>query len=397
MVSWNPSTSAVVIGKREPLSPTKILYEYDGPLIFFVDGSMGKQLFYKLEEHLDGTSLFLSTSTNSEILSALERGSLSIKGALFEGGGQRIVQVDQNFQITSYWEQPFEELDEEFLPSAGVGLSATFGAVPDTLNQANSFFSIKLAGISLHKGTVSFASYNSVVSNVYSAVRNILYSPFMDSRDFKLEFPMYRPAFGSVIISIEKPYAKLKNKKNLGDDHQVAYQRIQADILKSRNEFMDNMKLLLSDAQSGDLSNASARHHAEVLHQISDIVPSERTTTIEYAEFNAAISGSVKSIFVDDKIGDRLSRAYKLVERSGGTIVGTIEEINAPSRTLIFNHRGRQITCTFLGSIFDEILTNYDDFKIGARISVNGNLEKRKRRDKLFVRDMPQIIPQILS
>jgi hypothetical protein len=392
MVSWNPATSPVLVGNLEALNPTKILYEYDGPLIFFVDGSMGKQLFYKLEEQSDGTSLFLSTSTNTEIVSALEKGNLSIKGALFEGGGQRIVKVDPNFQITSYWELRFEELDEEFLPSTGVGLSPTFGTVPDTLNQANSFFSIKLAGISLNKGTVSFASYNSVVSNVYSAVRNILYSPFMDSRDFKLEFPMYRPAFGSVIISIEKPYAKLKNKKNFGDDHRVAYQRIQADIVKSRNEFMDNMKVLLADAQSGDLSTASAKHHAEVLHQINDIVPSERSTTIEYAEFNAAISGSVKSLFVDDKIGERLSRAYKLVERSGGMLVGRIEEINAPSRTLIFNHRGRQITCTFSGSLFDTIRANYNEFKIGARISVNGNLEKRKRRDKIFVKDLPQIV-----
>ena len=391
MAQWDTTRTATLIQVPTTVRPDNVLYEYDDPLLFVSTDTFGSQLFYKMESLSDGSSLYLSTPTSSRVITALEKGRLSVRGALSDSNHHRVVNITPSFDVLRFWECELHELDEDHLPRAGVGLASQFGLVPDTLNQSNSFLSVRLAGEALHRGTMSFGTYNTIISNIYEAFRRILSSSIVMTRGFRIDYPVYEPSFGSVIVAIQEPVVLTKNTEASAKDRAATTERVSEEIRKNREAFLKGIDLVISAAKKGDLSTALAKDYFDVLDQIKDIIPTEGSRGIDRLEFNAAVKSSLKSYSIDEETGERLRKAYKIVERLPRTHRGTIMEINAASGTFIILASNRQVTCVFPPDLFYEIRQDLDTFKIGTKVQIKGLLQKRPRRDKLFVRELPLV------
>src|SRR3954462_871169 len=99
----------------EPLQPTSILYEFDGPLLFTVRIGLVDLLFYKVDE-LQSGDLFLVTQTTPNIIDFVKAGKLSVRGALFQQN-YWLVETTPSLSVSKYWSLRASEVPEYYFPS----------------------------------------------------------------------------------------------------------------------------------------------------------------------------------------------------------------------------------------------------------------------------------------
>jgi hypothetical protein len=378
---WTVNATTIQFHGPAAIKPAEVLYFYDGPCIFTAFIGLTSYLFHKVDEIDDGDGLFLVVPTTSHIVGALKSGALSAWGALNQEQCW-FMELTHSLVPKRTWHVPPAEIPAEYLPRAGVGLTVDAQSAADTIEQVDTFFSVKFTGATLRRGVMPLSTLKGLVDGVYDSVRKIFPAPVVDRKSLKnfYDFEVLQPKFASLVIAIERP---LLDWQGLDKD---VRDKIEADALSKsfddyRDVFFSSVNEIISEARKGEIKRGFAVEHFLTLEQISGVVPTE-AREIETVEFRASAAEKSKAIRIDDKLGERIRVAHRLAERSSRTITGTVIEINSVSSTFVIfaENIQRQVTCVLSAEEFRR-----SSVRLKERVSVFGKYTKRTRRDRVDV------------
>jgi hypothetical protein len=385
---WDISKPAKRWGDAS-LSPTRVLYEFDGPLIFTVQLGLQDVLFFKADE-LDETDLFLATQIDEETLEALTAGRLSVRGAFLKDSCW-IVEVSHSFEPLRFWTCDYEEVPEDLLPQQNVPLYSQFVRAPDTIEQSEAFFAIGFQGEDMTTSSMLFSTFRNLVNEAYDTARRILSPELLKgSRSTTFDFPIYEPKFGSLIIALKEPVLDAGNIRRKMGNANAPMEYVHQQIDQQRANFFEDLDKIVSDSE--DISDeGDIETRISFLEDIRSLLPN-KDTPIRSVEFSFKAAGEVKSVFIDREAGEKIKNTYLSSEGDFVSKLGVIEVINRPSRTFVMTStEGKQITCGLTLEQFTAMLEK-PAFKMGARISVEGLLWERVKRDYLRVRGLPVLL-----
>lgn len=119
---WNVSNKSMKFANGGIVKPVKVLYQFDGPLLFTALMGGCCMLFFNYDTVGDN-DLFIATHSDARMINALESGVMAVREAL--GIGDCIVvELDTSGRIHNYWQTRINHLDQELMPEFGVCLDA---------------------------------------------------------------------------------------------------------------------------------------------------------------------------------------------------------------------------------------------------------------------------------
>lgn len=367
------------------ITPSEVLYSYDGPLIFTAKMGLFGLLYLKIDE-LGDTDLFLVTQTTDEIVNALRRGLISVRGAL-DQRSYWIVETKSGLQALRYWRANRNEIPESYLPEPGVGLFSSFGVVPDTLEQATAFFAVKFTGGMLTDRSMPFRTFKSLVDSAYDSLFKLLSPTAIGVRLSDIfDFEVLQPKFSSLVIAVNNP--TINEPSSRRNSLLLDIQSMETEVEENRSQFFDLADSMLRQAQGGEINSDFASDNFRILDALSSVVPGE-DGRFERVEFNATTRNGRRSVSVDGNLGEKIKRARRLAETETVSKVGVIVEVNSESSTFVMKSSGdRQTTCALEKEVFYR-LQHADMLRVGNKISVRGEFKRRSRRDFMQVKAEP--------
>lgn len=363
------------------IKPEQVLYQYDGPTIFTAKLGLSNVLFLKIEEY-DSSDLFLAAVTNSKTINLLKMGKLSVYGAML-ADLYWLIEVDNKLTPLRYWECAPSDLPDDFLPMRGLALFAHLGRAPDSIEQAEGFFTIAFRGKHMTASEMPFSVFKNLVNNAYDAVRRVL-SPIMliGTKSSTFDFTISPPRFGSLIISIEAPLVneewvadKSKGEDKLLDD-------LQGQIAQQRVDFFNKLKPVVLEADQGEISRDFDADDRAAIEPLRHVIPHDEGEITDI-EISASFGEKTSTLYINRSIGGRLHRAFDRSEAKAIYIKGVVTEVNAERGTFrVKTISQRQITCWLDRHWFDEVHSD-GRLNTGVQVGLTGMLERRKRIDLL--------------
>jgi len=380
------------------VTPEDVLYFYDEPLIYVSTMGFFDAICSKIDDN--GTSnLVLICPTDNKTLAALKGGLISVRGAL-TAKNYWVADVDYDYVVRRAWTVPSNDLPEEYLPKKAYGLYPSFGRVPDTIEQAKAFFSIKFSGSELHADQMPFQTFKDLVNSAFSATKSLM-TPYLlngyKSPDV-FNMPVAQPSFSSLAISVMKPEMDIAVINSRYARNQTVYS--EQDIVRAttnrRNEFFEQAGELIEEINNGEISDHFAAEKVDWLKVILEVSPNPQRS-IEDVEFTALTNQGRAYLHIDGNAGEKIRHAYEKALTAPVVMEGVIVEINGDSSTFLVRNTltHRQVTCILLEETFkrldrDGIITR------GAHLRLRGNVESRVRRDKLRLTVDPEPIPVVI-
>lgn len=389
-MSWNINTSTPeTYGAGIDLRPEAVLYHFDTPHLFVARMGLSAVLCYKLDE-LEGVDLFLVAPVKDEVLAALKAGRLSVRGAL-SASLYWIVEAKEYRSLRS-WRALRHELPDDFLPESSTGLFEHFGEVPDTLQQANAFLSVKFSGPDLSSEGLSMKTFKGLVDNFYDSVTKMFTpSSISGSRSSNLfDCEMYQPQFSSLVLSIKQPVVDIDAIRRRNRNYSnTLHDEIQNEIFADRDEFIKTAKELTNRADRNLGLEDYIGQNYEFSSAIANLSPHEGGG-FDRVEFNALTSRGLEGVVITERSGTRIREARDAASTAPKQITGVVVEVNGERRTFVLKNRAdRQATCAFDWEVFDRHHAEGAIY-IGAKVTVYGDFVGRVRRDYISVRREPQ-------
>lgn len=387
---WTPDKPYQSAEHLGPLTPERILYEFEEPLIFTAKLGLSELLFLKVSE-LQGRNLYLATSIYSHVLDAVDSGVLSLRGAM-ESGPCFMVEMATASEVGKYWECTPDEIPEELLPKRGVGLFPGAEWVADTFEQIDAFFSVRFSGQDLKRDTMSFQTFKKLIDGVYDAARRMFAPPGLEkAKSATFDFRIHEPAFGSLILTIDKPELHPGNIRRHLKKPDIDMRQVREGFATKKDEFFKEIGLVVGLARMSELSTATADEHIGILGQVVGLLPGEGTE-FSKVEFNGTIGGERQSVVIEETTANRLRRAHEVASGTHRSIDGEITIVNANSHTFVVKHAGdRQITCHITSESFD-LLVKDARFRTPNKVKVTGRFYRRARRDYMELDRLPDFI-----
>lgn len=388
-MSWNIATSTPeTYGAGIDLRPEAVLYRFDTPHLFVSRMGLSSVLCYKLDE-LDQSDLYLVAPVEDDVVDALKAGRLSVRGAL-TASLYWIVEAKEYRSLRS-WRALRHELPEDFLPDSSTGLFEHFGEVPDTLQQANAFLSVKFSGPELSSDGLSMKTFKGLVDNFYESVTKLFTpSSLGTTRSTSVfDYEMYQPKFSSLVLSIKQPIIDIDAIRRRRKDYSNSlHDDIQSEIVADRDEFLRTAKELLDRADRNEGLEEYISQHYEFSSAIANLSPHEGGG-FDRVEFNALTSHGLQGVIITEQSGTRIREARDSASTMPKQITGVIVEVNGDRRTFVMKDRGdRQVTCAFEWDVFERHQKAGSIF-IGAKVTVYGDFIGRVRRDYITVTREP--------
>jgi hypothetical protein len=371
-----------------PLEPAEVLYEFDGPLTFTCKFGFFDALFHKAGER-SGIHFFLAVETNEETITALRDGKISVRGALNRRHAW-IIEVEDDLRVKRYWNTPMDNVPEGILPKRGAPLHSYMTMCPDSLEQANSFFSIAFVGKELSAESVPFSLLKTLIDESYEAARRLLSPMFMlGAKSATYDFPA-RTIPGSLILALDEPQISASGLRRRTLDAPISMDAAREQFSLQRESFFDEMNELIEKADHGQISDAFAEENYFLLDKVQNIIPSEENRIDRVVFARNSVSG-VRALIVDENAGVNLHRAFKRLEKTAVTDAGKIEIVNGSSKYFVYRSiRGKQVSCFINPEIYNK-LEKSGLIKSGATVSVKGRLSKRANRDIMHADEAPII------
>ena len=369
------------------LCVNRVLYELERPTIFTTRIGLSDFLFFKKDE-LEETDIYLACPVSGEEIELLTSGKLSVRGAL----SHRLcwlIETDLDLNVLRFQEGSAFEV-ERLLPPKGLGLNASFGRVPDTTQEAQSFIAFKFSGQSLSPKSMKLSVFKELIDGVSNLVRHaLLPSSLMKGRDARFfDVEIGEPEFASLLIAIKSTSFDEQGLRSNKRTKSLQPQQLAADTLDKGANLWSSLESTSSLAMKGELTEKEASEHHDLLGKIIQILPSEGNDLDSLAvTFHGKLLSGVLNI--DKKTGDRLIRAQQFSNSSVKTLTGTVIEINGEAKTFIIKTGDRSTTCAPASDIFD-LMDKNDLLKRGQKLRVHGNLWRRTRRDYLAVDEYPE-------
>ncbi len=372
------------------ITPTKVLYEYDGPLIFSANFGFMEAFFVKIDG-LEESDLFVVTQIDSDLVNLIDAGQISVRSA-FNRDFFWIVETKENLSIHRYWVCQKDELPEYFLPEKNTSLHRTHEFVPDSLDQLNAFFSVDYQGLGLKREIMRFSQFKQLIDSTHEAVRNIL-SPIvlLGSKTATFDFNISEPVFSSLVINIQTPTVNKTNveRKIRGQDMDIAVVNEQFSL--QRDAFFDEMEEIIFQAERGSIEDSLVEERFSLLDRVQPVIPTEENQ-LSSVLFSANQGNKFAHLFVSEKAGGVINRAFRAAESRPVEEFGTVDVTNDPSRSfVIMSRRGKQVTCYATFENYQELKAD-PRFRNGVTLKARGHLTRRTRRDILHVDGLPVIL-----
>jgi hypothetical protein len=386
---WTPDKQPEKIRASAPIVIDQILYEFDGPMIFTASFGMFQVLFSRIDES-DTTELYAVGTVSEEIIAAIDKGEMSVRGGILSEPCF-IIELD-GLHLNRCWSVQPDELPEHMLPEQGRSLVPGTALVPDTIEQVNSYFSVRFSGERLSRKSMLFSTFKNLVDKVYDSSRKLIApAALQNTKSATFDFRLLQPAFGSLILNIEAPSLKLGNVRRHLKSPNLERDVMEGFFDKSREDFFVEIDQLLKDTEHDGQIREAAERHLDLLTNLQDLIPHEDSEFTK-VEFNASLPNGHRSIAVDEDAGERLKKAYISVIGQPREMSGVITIINVKRRTFVVETAGgREITCGMDSQSFETLQLN-DDFRGGSRIEVNGAFYRRTNRDYLVVKGIPSLL-----
>ena len=174
---WSVNEASERPWSEQPVKPEAVLYQYDHPLTFVAHIGFQISLFHNIGQR-EQSLFYIVAATSPSVVQALEDGRLSIYGALNQET-LRIVETDLTLNVRRYWTTSFDNFPSKLLPERGVSLFVGSSSCPDTIEQANGFFSMRFIGNELKKTGAPFSLVKQVIDDGYEAARRLLSPSFL--------------------------------------------------------------------------------------------------------------------------------------------------------------------------------------------------------------------------
>jgi hypothetical protein len=121
---WKPDGPLVAPDSLGSLEPVDVLFEYDcEPLTFVVHDPGGHLLLAHWLDFSDGTTRYLISAIDSQILNDLRSNRLDLQGALRQPRCWIADLRAQSWTIAALWHVNFESVPKEDLPEPGAMLN----------------------------------------------------------------------------------------------------------------------------------------------------------------------------------------------------------------------------------------------------------------------------------
>ncbi|MBY5826327.1 MULTISPECIES: hypothetical protein [Rhizobium] len=385
---WTPNKQPVEFAKSH-IVIDQVLYEFDGPMIFTASFGMFRVLFSRIDES-DETELYAVGTVSDEIIAAIDKGDMSVRGGVLSEPCF-IIELD-GLRLERCWSVHPDEMPADLLPEYGRSIVSGAGPVPDTIEQVNSYFSVRFSGEKLARKSMLFSTFKNLVDKVYDSSRKLIApAALQNTKSATFDFRLLEPAFGSLILNIESPSLKLGNVRKHLKRPDLERDTMEGFFDKSREDFFVEVDQLLKDTEVDGRIREAAERHMELLTNLQDLIPHE-DSEFSKVEFNASLPNGHKSIVVDEDAGERLKKAYISMIGKRRTTSGVITIINSKRRTFVVETAGgREVTCGVDAEPFETLLLNAE-FRGGSRIEVTGAFYRRSKRDYIVVDGQPSLL-----
>ncbi|MGO3934822.1 hypothetical protein [Rhodopseudomonas pseudopalustris] len=385
---WSINEPSLRPWTTDPIVPDEILYEFNGPLTFTASFGPFDALFHHIGRR-ENSNFYAVVQSNEQTVEALQSGALSIRGAL-SCRTIWIVDLDLTFAVQRYWICDQDDFPEKLMPARNVPLYASMEQAPDSLEEANAYFSIAFRGERLANKSIPFNLLKSLIDDSYEAARRLLSPAFMaGAKSATFDFPA-RAIPGSLILALDEPRINDALLRRRTAESPLSVEDAQASFIEQRDLFFQETAELVAKANSGQLSDSLAEERFALLDNLQQIIPSDQNR-IESVVFSAREGNSVLSVAVNERAGTTMHRAFKRIEKKAVTDVGRVEIVNSPSKTFVYrSSRGKQVTCYVSPEEF-QTLEESGKLQIGALVRVKGHLAKRPQRDQMTSEGQPDI------
>jgi hypothetical protein len=389
-MTWDPTRPKHTDWQGGPVTPVDVFYELDGPVIFTAKVGLATMLFFKHDE-TDDAEIFIVAGIDEAELTALRKGRVSVRGALSYRNAW-LVKTDHEFVVKVYQSHDYSSI-LPYLPPKGVGLSANFGLVPDSMEQAESLLAFKFVGKSMTEESMPLSVFKELVDNVSSLVRHTLLPKALqkgrNNRFFDVQIGP--PKFASLLVSIKEldfdseGLREFKNTKNL------IPQALREESAQLGEDLWKSIVETSELADRGDLELEQARVHKDILDHIANLVPSS-DNDLDSLEVSYHGNDGTKVITIDEVSGDRIIQAGQLEGMEQKLLTGVVVEVNGDARTFIIKDTlDRQTTVNPKWRVFQELEKN-DALRRGVVMKIKGLHWKRTRRDYMMTDEYPEII-----
>ncbi len=394
-MTWDSNRPKMTDWQGGPITPIDVLYDIDGPVIFTAKVGLATMLFFKHDE-TDDADIFIAAGIDDGGLAALRQGRVSVRGALSYRNAW-LIKADHDFEVQLYQSHDYSSI-LQYLPPKGVGLSAQFGVVPDSMEQAESLLAFKFVGQSMTEESMPLSVFKELVDNVSALVRHTLLPKALqkgrNNRFFDVQIGP--PRFASLVVGIKEFNFDAEGLREFKNTKNLVTESLQQESSQLGEELWKSIVETSALADKGELELEQARLHKDVLDYIANLVPSSDNDLDRLEVSYHGIEGT-KVITIDEVSGDRIIQAGQLDGIELKSIIGEVVEINGDARTFIIkNDLDRQTTVAPKWRVFQELEAN-DALRRGVWMKIKGPYQKRTRRDRMVMDEYPEIIDPKVS
>lgn len=378
------------LGGRNPkIEVDDCLYYFDEPLIFLSMVGFSQHIFVKIDE-TEENDIYLASMIDKKTVDLLKSGKISVLGSLSEYVYTIYSEIDE-MEVVSAYSHHIADIDDRYLPKSGRGLSHKFGECSDYYPKSESL-TVRLYGGLLNSRSISLKQFKSLVEKFQNLVR-AAYVPleFDDPKRKAFSFDMAKPEFGSLVLSVSEPEIMISNIVEYTGDDQIDETQARARVDSEFENFFKTIENAF-DASSSKQSRLNKGDEAESdLMAIKSILPSNNSeyTGVEFFGFS---NGKYRHFSFEKDQSKKLSEMIDETFVDSMNVSGVIQIINAKSGSFVIQpNDGKRVTCEMISDVREKFFADRE-FKIGARVSVFGELQKRKLRDKLFIETLPKLL-----
>ncbi|MCT4334510.1 hypothetical protein MU516_16770 [Paracoccus sp. YLB-12] len=377
---WSMNDPALCDMENMQIRATEVLEKYDDPILFTAKVGFEDYIFLNVMDLEDGF-LFAASSITEEAISLLKNNKLSILGAL-RSGDFIVVECASDYVVRRYWPIDIDRFDQSFLPDPGAALSLEVDGVADTVDQAKSYFSIRLSGGTLNHERMAFHQFKKMVDNAYVVARKLLApAEVKSSKSQVYDFQITEPEFGSLIINIERPKLprqEIVSNYFMGDA--VSQDDLRNIFWETKGKTLNNLRELKNALDLGKLDDATVSNFALLIRDISSIFP-DRRDAFSDIEFSGEVDGAWRTLKFDGDDTAELKEAHRRFFEKPQFVTGVISIINEGTLNVVIKVLGtNEVRCNFSAEDFAEMKA-MDHFQTGNMLRAHGTIFSRSRRD----------------
>lgn len=377
---WSMNDPALCDMANMQIRATEVLEKYDDPILFTSKVGFEDYIFLNVMDLEDGF-LFVASSITEEAISLLKSNKLSIIGAL-RSGDFIVVECTSDYVVRRYWPIGIDRFDQSLLPDPGAALSLEVDGVADTVDQAKSYFSIRLSGGTLNHDRMAFHQFKKMVDNAYVVARKLLApAEVKSSKSQVYDFQITEPEFGSLIINIERP--KLPRQEIVSSYFKgdaVSQDDLRKAFWETKGKTLNNLQELKNSLDLGQLDDGAVSNFALLIRDISPLFP-DRRDAFSDIEFSGEVDGSWRTLKFDSDDTEELKEAHRKFFEKPQFVTGVISIINEGTLNVVIKVLGtNEVRCNFSAEDFAEMKA-MEHFQTGNMLRAHGTIFSRSRRD----------------